>query len=1394
MKKIIILPALVILLLAVRLNAQIPQSPNKLNAQGLHEGKWTILFDQLWKPTSDTAKAQFYRIINYLNGKPAGLVYDYYISGQKQFEGYLISDNPDISSGECIYYYENGQITAKGTFRQGKPNGKFTTYYENGVIKSNGEYLDGADIGEWIFYNKDGSIAKKNSLGKGGEGSWNFLYEKADTYFKSEKLDSALIYLKMSVNEYGKNNGKEASEVYIQLIRVLGNLFQKMNDLDSAEKYLSLAIEMDRNFSKNDDINLVQKLQDMASFYEQRQKIKEAELLYDETIQILRRHYKTNDPNLAFHIVGFAAFYNRCSDFKKTEFLLLEALDMLRQIYKTDHSDLVTGIRALARFYDQQMEFTKAEPLYIESLNMQRRLTKSDNPEIASIINSLANFYRKIGDNVNALNFTKEALEIRRRLFRSDNSDLAISIGNMASMYQDVGSYDLAKPLYEESLEMCRRIYKEDHSDLATCIDNTAGFYECCGDFNAAESFFTEALQMRRRLFKTDHPDLATSINNVASFYSDRGNYEIAEPLFTEALKMFKQLFKGDHPSLANAINGQALFYHTKGNYVLAEKLYKESLEMRRRLFKVDHPDLANAISNSATFYLERGNYIESELLHIEAMKMYKRLFKLDHPSLATSICNLAEYYNQLGNYNVAEPLYKEALEMRRRIFKGDHPDLANSLNNLASFYNGRGDYSVAEKFNIESTEMHRRLYKKDHFALATSINNLATFYMCVGNSSLGKHFYKESLEMRKRIYNNDHPDIASSEKGLASYYFITGKYSEAQLYLIDALGIYQRIYKVENHNTADLLFEIALNDFAMGSYTSAIKNYNESFSMSRNLYNRIELSLSEKEREDYWATIQNNFELFNSQFSMLGDKLPIVIGDSYNSRLFSKGMLLNSVLKMNNRILSSGDTLLTKSFLQWRGTRQLLSKLESLTKDELQKQSYDPDSVKQLVNDEEKILSKRSAIFAKATENKERDWRIVQKQLQDDEAAVELIRFRKFSKVWTDTVFYSALIITKETVDNPRYVLLENGRELENEHFRFYKDGLINGHSFNSIDDSSYGRYWGPITSALKGIKKVYLSLDGIYNSINIEGLYNTETGRYAGEERDIQIVTSTWDIIEMRAENTTARKTAELYGFPKYDMSDQDYASVAMNIANAGVVRGVSITGCAYDSLERSKAFCKRLPGTEREVQVIGKLLKDNGWQVGIFTDSLAVEERVKAAASPGVLMISTHGYFLSDIELKRNSGVMMGQDKMRVYENPLVRSGLIMAGACGGGERKTESGKFLDDGKLTAYEVMNMNLDSTELVVLSACETGLGTVKNGEGVYGLQRAFRQAGAKTVLMSLWNVNDNSTTLLMEYFFKSWLGSKSKREALKEAQLRLRENPKYNHPYFWAPFVIIGE
>jgi CHAT domain-containing protein len=378
----------------------------------------------------------------------------------------------------------------------------------------------------------------------------------------------------------------------------------------------------------------------------------------------------------------------------------------------------------------------------------------------------------------------------------------------------------------------------------------------------------------------------------------------------------------------------------------------------------------------------------------------------------------------------------------------------------------------------------------------------------------------------------------------------------------------------------------------------------------------------------------------------------------------------------------------------------------------------------------------------------------------------------------------------------------LKESADLEGKYLTKYRESIEN----QSDNSFAYTAYWAEIAKKLQGIKKVYLSPDGVYNLINLNSLQNplAKTPKYVIDEIEIHQLTNTKDLVSTSKSVSNAQLTAELIGYPAYQLNAEERLK---EIQKRGIKRLAEEedTTLYAQNPNKKRAGIEDLIGTKEEVNKISGLLKGKKWDTKSFLQEQALEEVVKEVKSPKVLHIATHGYFIvpNEIEAKNVTKIKKiefrsATDSLRDDSlNPLLRSGLILAGGAETLNLRVQGiqpDKRVDDGILTAYEVVGLDLQKTDLVVLSACETGLGELVNGEGVYGLQRAFQVAGAKSIIMSMWKVNDGATQTLMTSFYENWTKTGNKRLAFKQAQMALRANPKYKNFYYWGAFVMVGE
>lgn len=778
-----------------------------------------------------------------------------------------------------------------------------------------------------------------------------------------------------------------------------------------------------------------------------------------------------------------------------------------------------------------------------------------------------------------------------------------------------------------------------------------------------------------------------------------------------------------------------------------------------------------------ADLYVRTGKYAEGESLLLSLIKELKE--KRPRPAAAMlgfegtmydCFERLGYLYLRTGNLRKAETTFKESEALRDQIFPVHSVHRIQPLVGFGSLYFARGDeentyksFNDAEKRLEAATSTAydydniARLYLSDlaEICLLQGRNVEAWNYinkLSIASSGIGK--------FGSRIGRN--LEISRIMELKARYYLLQGNYLKAQDYLDRATEYYSpRIgssdVKFKLLKTQALLYWYEANTEKSGeAFLSLVRAYRQH--IARNF-----IAMSEYEKEQFYNTLKSDFNLFNAYAldNYTAADAHILLEEMYNNTLNTKALLLNESNKIKNSIIQGNDQGLIAELRQWEQSKSQLSNVY------FDKNASDKiDSLEQKIEDLEKDLNSKSNLFAR-NENPT-DWNMIRSALKTGEAAIEIIRINTVDKKLqnnygpkaglSDSTVYLALIVKGDS-KTPQSAVLANGNELERRFLPYYRNSIMS----HSEDNLTYDKFWTPIKGQLSGVDKIYLSPDGVFNQINLNTLENPTTKQFLIDETDIRYLTNTADLLKPEP-GAGSKADAVLFGRPAYDLQ----ALPSADHLNESLVYGTR--NVLTDELAdfKSQEFAD-LPGTEMEIDTIEHTLESRHVNVHAFRGAEALEENVKAVSSPSILHISTHGFFVGD-----SASVV----------NPMIRSGLVMAGV----NNKAKEGT--DDGILTAYEATNLKLDHTSLVVLSACETGLGEIRNGEGVYGLQRAIIVAGASNLLMSLWKVDDEATAQLMGDFYKNW-NAKVSQSAFRNAQLELRR--KFPDPYYWGAFIMLG-
>jgi CHAT domain-containing protein/Flp pilus assembly protein TadD len=904
-------------------------------------------------------------------------------------------------------------------------------------------------------------------------------------------------------------------------------------------------------------------------------------------------------------------------------------------------------------------------------------------------------------------------------------------------LYQQ-GKYNEAIPLAEQALAIRKKVLGDNNRLTADSLNNLAELYKSQGRYSEAEPLLEQALAIRRKQLGDNHSDTAESLNNLAALYRDIGRYSEAEPLYQQALAIWKKLLGDNHPLTAQSLNNLALLYESQGRYQEAESIYQDILFIVKKQLGDNHPDTAQSLNNLAELYRVQGRYSEAEPLLKEALDIRKQQLGDNHPSTATSLNNLALLYQSQGRYSEAEPLYQQALAIRKQQLGDNHPDTATSLNNLATLYYSQYDIPQAinyrtqalavEEYNLsENLKMGDDKQKQDYMAKVSGTTDEVislNLQAAPNNPEATRLALKTILERKGRIL-----DVLTNSLQILRQQINDPEIKELlEQYSQKQTELSNLTFQQEDKNKKE--------EYSALSASTIRKYYLDELLPANLVFEMQQLQQTSQRLADISNRVRSASDLLSASDSI--------------DRAFQ---FLNGIIKWKIEVI-----VLENAASQRRQIIQTTEKISSIN-------TIHQDLIK--IADQ---LSRRSAEFRSLSQPITLEG--IQKLIPADAALVEIVRYQPYNP-------------KNDSFGNPRYavyILYPNGdikakdlgeaKPLEDK-LTYFRTNLADEKtpipqlqkSARQLDE----KLMQPIRQLLGNTKTILLSPDAALNLIPFEALVD-ENNQYLVENYHITYLTSGRDLLRLK-DKFASQQSPLIVADPFYGKAGEKVA----------LTRSIDLSEFTFSGL----------PGTEQEAKAIKNILP----QATVLTGSQATENAVKQVKKPNILHIATHGFFKPESNLsernpgERNPGERNSplQGERNVVENPLLRSGLVLAGV-------TIGQSAGDDGVLTALETTNLNLVGTKLVVLSACDTGKGDIKIGQGVYGLRRALVIAGSESQLISLWKVSDDATKDLMVAYYGRLQKGERRSEALRQIQLGMLKSEKQKHPFFWASFIPSGD
>ncbi len=928
-----------------------------------------------------------------------------------------------------------------------------------------------------------------------------------------------------------------------------------------------------------------------------------------------------------------------------------------------------------------------------------------------------------------------------------------------AKVLRQIRKYDEALKLAQEAVALREAVYGPEHPFVADALFTLADIHYNRTNYVEATAVCRRVLATLEKTLGPKAPILQSVLGNLGLALQKQGYFAEAETCYRRALTF------GEN---AIILNNLASLYHEQGQYPLAESFYQRTITLLSTNAGPDSLNLAAILNNLSSLQREQGNLSAAEVNLQRALEIFEKVLGTNHPNVAILLNNLAENFRERGDYDRAEPLYRRALTIVEAR-PGENPNaVADFSNNLAWVHMGRKDYPTAEKAFRRVLTIYESTLGKQHPRYAIALGNLATALCYQRRFDEAETLFHQASGILENSLSSSHPLLAKNLMSLGSVRQQQKDYAAADQLFRQALHIRTETFgptHPEVINTLNSLSTLAQEQHqprqALAFQTQA--------NAAREQLLTINLVVG-SERQKFLYLKLADAETHRTLTLHLRN-LP---QDQDAARA-----ALTVLLQRKGRALDAMTDVL--ALLRQQGTPDDLRRLDELTalKGQIavltqrgpgraKPEAYRAElkSLQEQADTLEADLSRRSAQyrarFAPVT------LEAVQNAIPPDAALLEYAVYRPLDPATGQPQPARYAVYALKADGTLHWADLGEAAPIDTAIQQFRRALSTPARQTTVLRRAGArlaAQIIAPIAPALTGIRHLFLSPDGQLNLIPFEALPG-KNRQYLLEQFAITYLTSGRDLLTLRENREANPNPPVVFAAPEYGSGNQLF-----------------LAGKTFPALQP-------LDGTENEARTIRRLFPNTI----VHTHATATGDRLLTVNRPRFLHLATHGAFLEDApqpvsttsdDLSRAIGLPqpLNPDQVR-RASPLLRSYLFFAGA----------NQSAPKSALTALEAAQLNLWGTRLVVLSACQTGVGDVRNGDGVYGLRRAFVLTGAQTQVMSLWSVSDRATQMLMEDFYARLKRGAPRGEALRQARLQLRRQARYTHPFYWASFILTGD
>lgn len=1194
-------------------------------------------------------------------------------------------------------------------------------------------------------------------------------YLLGSSYFYNGEIDKALDVL-IKNNLFCKMNFKSFDDIHYNTLNQICEIYKQVNDSENLEIFQKEKIKQLDRADKTIGENIIDNgfnYNDLGLTQYYALKFEASILSYQNSINILEKVLDPNDLDIALVRSNLVLSYIRMKKYKEASDSYSKSFKIF---YNNDKENYYLSFYNLREYsyelMDVQLYEEASQALQIDINTKKNIISKNDSSLIVGYLKlGLCTFL--LNKTENAELFIDSAISIIDKNFKNDLEFYNFYKSYAANFYELINLPDKSLKIRQSTFDFYNKNQEKYAYMFLTENEAIINLSNNIGNYSKA----IEHLDYKMQFFSTNIEDSSYFSQYISAIYEKSEIFEKTLRIH-EAIRLIETTLEKNEAQInkktnyyVNFVDKLSKLYFSISRFQKAIELTNERLECLKDIYSETSLEYAVGVNDLGIMYVNSGEFIKG-LEQFE--KVHPRLASENYLNKSNSLNNLARCHLELGNFKKAEQYFFESIQTHR---ENDtlNEYYATALINIGAMYLTMKNLESAKNYYLLAKDIIIKTKGTKNNFYIIILNNLGEVALNEGDIEESMQFYTEVLSLIDYVYTKEDPVLLEILGSIGRAVCVGQNYKDGIDIINNVRNVMILRFGEQNPKTMVQTTNLSFAYLSSGKNDLAYDLTKDHFKTINNNVNYHLKYLSEGESIEYLNQMNVFYAICYTLLSNTKDVYPDLVEIGLNSILQNKGKLLQSNTALRNQVYNSNDSKLIETYKSWMEKLQTLNYLENASDIDFKLL----DNTKKEAEKLERILTESSQEFAKAL-NKENNWKDIQNALNENEIVIEFIKYNHQEKFISDTVKYGAFVFDKNS-SSPTFVNVCTEYDLLE---------IIGKHGGNNLSyiQNIYGKkgepsklynvLWKPLEKYISEGQKLFIAPDGILHKISFYGISDGE--KFLNKKYKIQNVSSA---------NAVLNKETTLKTF------------------NPILVGGVDYD---YKVSDNSDKIWTYLEGTQIETEEIARIIEENGYEVKLLTKEKATEKEVlKFLTERNIAHIATHGFFypkpsliheifeektfVDDQIAFRGGSRGLGYNYYVANKNPMMRSGIALSSANQVWENIDLN--LENDGVLTAQDIAILDLRNLDLIVLSACETGLGDIEGNEGVFGLQRSLKMAGVKKIIMSLWQVPDKETKEFMILFYQNLITNKNIESAFQKAQLEMSE--KYD-AFYWAAFVLI--